>query len=47
MIPEFFNEKEISIEDSIVWIDPLDGTLSFLKGELNDVTTLIGFISKI
>ncbi len=30
------------MKDAIVWIDPLDGTLSYLKGELDCVTTLIG-----
>ena len=38
---ENFN-NEISIEDSVVWIDPLDGTLSYVKNELDAVTTLIG-----
>jgi len=30
------------MDDSVVWIDPLDGTLSFLRNELDCVTTLIG-----
>ena len=38
----FANHNEIVIDDSVVWIDPLDGTLSFLKNELDCVTTLIG-----
>ncbi len=29
-------------DDVIVWVDPLDGTLSYVKGELDAVTTLIG-----
>lgn len=29
-------------DDVIVWVDPLDGTLSYVNGELDAVTTLIG-----
>lgn len=29
-------------DDLVVWVDPLDGTLSFVNGELDAVTTLIG-----
>lgn len=32
----------IDFSDSIVWIDPLDGTKSFVDGYLDGVTTLIG-----
>ena len=37
---------EFSIEDTIVWIDPLDGTLSYVKNELDAVTVLIGVSHK-
>jgi len=33
---------DFNIKDAIVWVDPLDGTVDFLKGELDCVTTLIG-----
>jgi 3'(2'), 5'-bisphosphate nucleotidase len=33
---------EFNIKDAIVFVDPLDGTVDFLKGELSSVTTLIG-----
>ena len=36
-------DEEIDINDDVVvWVDPLDGTLSFVNNELNAVTTLIG-----
>lgn len=34
--------NEFSLEDSVVWIDPLDGTLSYVDNELDAVCTLIG-----
>ena len=34
---ETFNTK-----DAVVWIDPLDGTSDFIKGDLSAVTVLIG-----
>jgi 3'(2'), 5'-bisphosphate nucleotidase len=35
--------QEIDINDSVtVWVDPLDGTLSYVNGEFDAVTTLIG-----
>jgi len=37
---------EFNIKDAIVWVDPLDGTVDFLKGELSSVTTLIGISLK-
>ncbi len=31
--PEFFkSQKPINVENSIVWIDPVDGTRDFVKG---------------
>lgn len=32
----------IDLSKLIVWIDPLDGTLSYTQGYLDEVTTLIG-----
>ncbi|KAL4450921.1 hypothetical protein ABPG74_011763 [Tetrahymena malaccensis] len=47
LIPEqYFNTPKIqnsfNIDDVVVWIDPLDGTLSYVKEEYDAVTTLIG-----
>lgn len=39
-------EKEFNVEDLAVYIDPLDGTKSFVDGKLKDVTTLIGMSYK-
>ncbi|CAD8101685.1 unnamed protein product [Paramecium sonneborni] len=40
------NDKNIrtqyEIDDLCVWVDPLDGTLDFVKGDYENVTTLIG-----
>ena len=33
---------QYEIEDLCVWVDPLDGTLDFVKGDFENVTTLIG-----
>ena len=45
ILPEYFeNNNLINLKDAVVWIDPLDGTLAFLKNELDCVTTLIGLI---
>jgi 3'(2'), 5'-bisphosphate nucleotidase len=42
-LPEYFKDNEsFELDDAIVWIDPLDGTLSYIKGEMDCVTTLIG-----
>lgn len=38
------NEIEI-LDDTILWIDPLDGTLSYIKNELEAVTNMIGLSS--
>jgi len=38
---ETFNTK-----DAVVWIDPLDGTSDFVKGNLPAVTVLIGLSIK-
>lgn len=38
--------QEVSLKDSIVWIDPLDGTQGFTQGKLDGVTTLIGVATK-
>lgn len=44
LIPNIYPsmKNEFPLEDSIVWIDPLDGTLSYVDNELDAVTTLIG-----
>ena len=34
--------ENFSAEDAKVWIDPLDGTSQFVKGNLSAVTVLIG-----
>jgi len=31
-----------NVEDVVVWVDPLDGTLSYVKEEYDAITTLIG-----
>jgi len=33
---------EVDLNKAIVWVDPLDGTIEFIKGALDCVTTLIG-----
>ncbi|CAK95123.1 unnamed protein product (macronuclear) [Paramecium tetraurelia] len=33
---------QYEIDDLCVWVDPLDGTLDFVKGDYENVTTLIG-----
>jgi 3'(2'), 5'-bisphosphate nucleotidase len=40
LLPESLRELELS--DLNVWVDPLDGTLEFVNGNLIAVTTLIG-----
>ena len=35
-----------SIEDCCVWIDPLDGTVNYVNGEIQNVTVLIGLAVK-
>lgn len=35
-----------SAKDAVVWIDPLDGTSDFVKGNLPAVTVLIGLSIK-
>lgn len=35
-------DEDLVLEDSCVWLDPLDGTKSYTNGELDEVTTLIG-----
>ena len=42
-IPEY-EEIEYPIEELIVFVDPLDGTRSFTKGKMNQVTTLITLV---
>lgn len=46
---EFYSEEihefpyeSFSTENAVVWIDPLDGTSDFVKGNLSAVTVLIG-----
>ena len=34
--------EKFNIKDAVVWIDPLDGTSDFVKGNLPAVTVLIG-----
>lgn len=48
LVPEsLFGESNIlNISDLIVWVDPLDGTSDFLKGDLECITTLVGISSK-
>ena len=51
---KYYGEDEVSIEDfetfstkdACVWIDPLDGTNDFVKGNLPAVTVLIGLSIK-
>ena len=38
--------NEFDLDESMVWIDPLDGTLNYVNNELDAVTTLIGVSSK-
>ena len=38
--------NEFDLQDSTIWIDPLDGTLSYVDHELNAVCTLIGVSHK-
>lgn len=50
----YYGEDEVSIDpwetfntkDAVVWIDPLDGTSDFVKGNLPAVTVLIGLSIK-
>lgn len=49
LIPEAIYQKignDFDLKDTTVWIDPLDGTLSYLDNELDAVTTLIGISYK-
>jgi 3'(2'), 5'-bisphosphate nucleotidase len=41
-----FENLEYPIADCCVWIDPLDGTQNFVKGQLENVTVLIGLAVK-
>lgn len=34
--------EKFDVKDAVVWIDPLDGTSDFVKGNLSAVTILIG-----
>jgi len=51
---QYYGEDEVSIDDfetfntkdACVWIDPLDGTNDFVKGNLPAVTVLIGLSIK-
>jgi len=36
------NLKDLSLDDIIVWVDPLDGTKEFTEGEVDHVTVLVG-----
>ena len=37
-----FPFENFSTENAVVWIDPLDGTSDFVRGNLSAVTVLIG-----
>ena len=32
----------LNLNEAVVWIDPLDGTMDFIKGKIDSLTTLIG-----
>lgn len=36
------NKNTFAVDEVVVWVDPLDGTLSYVKEEYDAVTTLIG-----
>jgi 3'-phosphoadenosine 5'-phosphosulfate (PAPS) 3'-phosphatase len=38
--------EDLAIKNSCVWIDPVDGTLSYTEGNLDEVSTLIGLSYK-
>lgn len=38
--------EEFDTADSVVWVDPIDGTKSFISGQLHHCTTLIGLAIK-
>lgn len=40
------NFETFNTKDAVVWIDPLDGTNDFVKGNLSAVTVLIGLSIK-
>ena len=40
------NFETFNTRDAVVWIDPLDGTNDFVKGNLSAVTVLIGLSIK-
>ena len=43
--PEILKEFDnFNTEKAVVWIDPLDGTSDFVKGNLSAVTVLIGLV---
>lgn len=47
MLPSSSNiDRELSIEDSCLWIDPIDCTRGFINGNYEDVTILIGLSHK-
>jgi 3'-phosphoadenosine 5'-phosphosulfate (PAPS) 3'-phosphatase len=39
-------DKNLTIEDSCLWIDPIDCTRGFINGNFEDVTILIGLSHK-
>ena len=39
-------DRDFNLEDLVVYVDPLDGTKSFVEGRLRDVTTLVGLSYK-
>jgi len=39
-------DREFNLDDLVVYVDPLDGTKSFVEGKLVDVTTLVGLAYK-
>jgi len=42
MTPKGVQFETFDVKDATVWIDPLDGTNDFVKGNLSAVTVLIG-----
>lgn len=35
-------DEDVPVDELCVWIDPIDNTAGFVKGDLEDVTILIG-----
>jgi 3'-phosphoadenosine 5'-phosphosulfate (PAPS) 3'-phosphatase len=39
-------QDEVSLSDVAIWIDPIDGTKDFIKGDVKNVTNMIGITVK-